>query len=135
MIPTEALPYFSDALVDATRFTRISMQSTERLVALQLGFAKAALEQAASAAHTVAAARDVQELLQLRSHHTEASMERLAGYSRELYEVASDAQAELSKLAEERLAATAAAFDTYSRAARRVTDASVMAAAPKKKRN
>ena len=75
MKPTEALPYFSDALADATRLTRISMESTERVVALQLGFAKAA---------------------------------------------------------------TAAAFDTYSRAARHVTsltDASVMSAAPKKKRN
>ena len=101
----QSLDPIGKATLDAAaRLTRISMDSAERVVALQLGFARSSLDQATRAARDAAGARDVQEFLQLRSRTAEASMERLAGYSRELYEVASDAQAELSKLAEERLA-------------------------------
>jgi len=142
----------SSATVDAaTRFTRISMDSTERAIAVQLEYAKGALSQASLNAKALAGARDVQELLALRTRIAENALENIMGYSRSLYEVASEAQSELSKLAEERmssfqkavtetvdqaaksapaggdlaaaaikssLAATTAAFDTFSKAAK-----------------
>ena len=137
----------------ATRLSRISMDSAERVIALQLDFAKASLEQATRTARAAAGAKDVQELLALRARNAETTVERLMGYSRGLYEVASEAQGELSRLAEERmssfqkvvtegidqaahsapagsdvavaalkssLAATTAAFDSFSKAAKNV---------------
>jgi phasin family protein len=146
------LSELSTATVDAaTRLTRISMDSTERAIAVQLEYAKGALSQASLNAKALAGARDVQELMALRTRIAENALENIMGYSRSLYEVASEAQSELSKLAEERmssfqkavtetvdqaaksapaggdlaaaaikssLAATTAAFDTFSKAAK-----------------
>src|SRR4051812_13294343 len=155
----------SASLETATRLGRISVDSVERVFALQLDFAKASLEQVTRTARAASGARDVQELLALRARNAETAVERLMGYSRGLYEVASDAQGELSRLAEERmssfqkamtegieqavqsapagsdvavtafkssLAATTAAFDSFSKAAKNVasyTDAGVRSTA------
>ena len=87
----------------AARATRISMDGAERAMNVQLEYAKGALAQAALNARAVAKARDVQELLSLRSRIAENTLENVVGYSRSLYEVASEAQAEFSRLAEERM--------------------------------
>ena len=164
-------PELSQATLDtAARLGRLSMDSAERVVALQLEFAKSSLDQATRTARAMAGAKEVQELLALRVRNAETNVERLIGYSRGLYEVASDAQAELSRLAEERmtsfqkavtegveqaaraapaggdvaaaaikssLAATTAAFDSFSKAARHVAsyaDAGVRATGSGKSR-
>lgn len=156
------LSEISTATVDAAaRLTKISMDSAERTIAVQLEYAKGAISQATLNAKALAGAKDVQELMQLRTRIAENTLENLMGYSRSLYEVASEAQTELSKLAEERmtrfqqavsetvdqaaksapgggdvaaaaikssLAATTAAFDTFTKAAKHVasfTDAGV----------
>jgi len=105
-MPTTANPLseISSVTVDtAARLSRISMDSAERVIALQLDYAKSSLEQATKAVRAVAGAKDVQELLALRTRTAESAVEKLMGYSRSLYEVASDAQSEFSKLAEERM--------------------------------
>jgi phasin family protein len=91
------------ALEAATSATRISMDSAERAVNVQLQYAKGALEQAALTARAVGQARDVQELFSLRARIAENAVENAVGYTRSLYEVASEAQAEYSRLAEERM--------------------------------
>ena len=93
----------------------------------------------------------MQELLSVRTRIAENALENLMGYSRSLYEIASEAQGEYARLAEERmarfqqavtegvdqaarsapagsdvavaaiksqLAATTAAFDTFTKAAK-----------------
>ena len=154
MATTNANPMsdLSSATVDAAaRLAKVSMDSAERAIAVQLEYAKGAISQATLNAKAIAGAKDVQELLALRSRIAENTLENLMGYSRSLYEVASEAQSELSRLAEERmssfqravtesvdqaarsapaggdlaaaaikssLAATTAAFDTFTKAAR-----------------
>lgn len=164
MATTTANPMseISTATVDAAaRLAKVSMDSAERAIAVQLEYAKGAISQATLNAKALAGAKDVQELMALRSRIAENTLENLMGYSRSLYEVASEAQTELSKLAEERmssfqravtesvdqaaktapaggdlaaaaikssLAATTAAFDTFTKAAKHVasfTDAGV----------
>jgi phasin family protein len=93
----------SRAVDSAARITRISMDSAERTVAVQLEYAKGALTQATLNARAVSQAKDVQELFGLRARIAENTLENLMGYSRSLYEVASEAQSELGKLAEERM--------------------------------
>ncbi len=92
------------AVLSAARLSKLSLDGAERLLALQLGFAKSALGDATRAARAASGTQDMQQLLALRTKAAEAAMSQWLEYSRGLYEVASETQAELSKLAEERLA-------------------------------
>ena len=154
----------------ATRLTRISMDNAVRVISLQLQYAKGTLEQASATARAATGAKSVQELLAVRTRSAENAVEWLMNYSRSVYEVASETQSELSRLAEDRmssfqqavtntveqaakaapagsdvavaairssLAATTAAFDSFSKAAKHVssfTDAGVRAAGGVKSR-
>ena len=91
-------------LLTATRLSKLSLDSAERMLALQIGFAKSAIGDATRTARASTGTQDVQQLLALRTKAAEAAMGQWMEYSRGLYEIASDAQAELSRLAEERLA-------------------------------
>ncbi len=92
------------ALEAAARATRISMDSAERTVAVQMEYAKGAFKQVSLNAQAAVQVKDVQELVSLRTRIAENALENLMGYSRSLYEVASEAQSEYSKLAEARMA-------------------------------
>ena len=69
-----------------------------------LGAAKAALAQSVEGAQAVASAKDVQDLLALRTRLAEVQVQTAVGYSRHLYELATEAQAGYSALAEEAFA-------------------------------
>ena len=98
------LSQITNAAVDsAARFTRISMDSAERAVALNLQYAKGTLDKATQDARALAKAKDMQELLALRTRIAESTLENMMGFSRSLYEIASVAQTEFGKLAEERM--------------------------------
>ena len=103
----------------AARATRISMDSAERAMNVQLEYAKGAVKQATLTARAVSQAKDVQELMALRSRIAENTLENLVGYSRSLNDVASEAQSEYSRLAEERMARfQQAVTETVDQAAR-----------------
>jgi phasin family protein len=87
------------ALDTAARLTRISMDNTERVISLQLQYAKGSLEQATATARAARGARNVQELLAVRKRSADNAVEWLMNYSRSFYEVAAETQSELSKLA------------------------------------
>ena len=107
------------ALVAASKAARIQMDSAERAIAVQLEYAKGALKQATINSRAVSQVKDVQELLALRTRIAENTLENLMGYSRSLYEVASEAQSEYSKFAEERMGAfQQAVAETVDQAAR-----------------
>ena len=122
----------STATVDAAaRLTRISLDSAERAFAIQLEYAKGALKQATLTAQAVSQVKDVPQLIALRTRLAENAVENMMGYSRSLYEVASDAQAELSRLAEERMAsyqqAVVEAVDQATKASPAGSDVAVAA--------
>jgi len=93
----------SASVESAARLTRISMDGAERAIGLQLEFTKGALNRATTGALAMARAKDVQELLALRTRIAETALESLMGYSRSLYEVTAETQSEYGKLAEERM--------------------------------
>lgn len=115
----------------AAKASRISMDSAERAIKVQIEYAKGALAQAAHTARAVSQAKDVQELMSLRSRIAENALENLMGYSRSLYEVASEAQSEFSRLGEERMAqfqqAIAASVDQVAKSAPGGSDVAVAA--------
>jgi phasin family protein len=87
----------------AMRFTQLALESTERLMKLQLDTVRNTLEENAKTIKAVAAVKDINELSAMRGKAAETLVERATAYSREVYEVASQAQTQMAKLAEETL--------------------------------
>ena len=79
----------------------LSLENTEKIVKLNLTAARAALVQGVESAQAVASVKDVQELVALRTKFTEAGVQAATGYSKTLYELAAEAQAEYTAFAEE----------------------------------
>jgi phasin family protein len=86
---------------NAVKLAELSLNKAERLAKLNLQAAKVALEQGVFSANAVTSIKDVQELITLRAKLTEAGVQNALGYSRGVYEIASEAQADFSALAEE----------------------------------
>lgn len=106
MYSTEQFTELNQAGVDhALRFSQIALDNTERLFKVQLEASKSALEEGVKNAKAVAEVKDVQELIALRAKLAETGVEKALAFSRSVYEVASEAQAELTKLIEDSLAA------------------------------
>lgn len=95
-------------VAQATKFAALSLEAAEKLVKFQLGAAKSVFAQSVESANAVAAVKDVQDLLALRTKFAEAQMQTAMGYSRHLYELATEAQSGYSALAEE-------SFGVYSK--------------------
>jgi phasin family protein len=88
----------------AMGLANIYMESAEQLLKLQLDAAKAALEENARNAKALLEVNDVQKLMALRSSLAESSLERAMGFSRDVYDVASRTQQEITQLMEQRVA-------------------------------
>lgn len=151
-------------LESALRIAKIGLDSSERLSKLQIDTAKQTVEEFGKVANRLGDARDLQSAITLRTELSQQVVESSLGLSRNVYELFSQTQAELSQLFEERLtafnravvsgmdraarsapagtdvmvssvkstvAATAAAVDSMTKAAKQVAefaDASVKAA-------
>jgi len=102
----EQLVQFSKASLEAAlSIANITIQSTERLMDLQMKTAKDALDQSMKSAKALTDVKSVQDLVALQSSAAQPNMEKALAYSRSLYEVASDAQVRIGKLVETRMAA------------------------------
>ncbi len=72
----------------------------ERLSVLNFNATKAAFEDSVNQAKTLLAVKDAKGLADLGAGATQPALEKAIAYSRSLYEVATQTQAEISKLAE-----------------------------------
>lgn len=88
----------------AISLANLVLDSTERLVEVQLDAAKDAVTEGAKNAKALAAVKDVQGLIALQQELAQPAVEKAVGYSRNVYEVAAKAQSELGQLVEERIA-------------------------------
>ena len=91
-------------VAQATKFAALSLENAEKLVKFNLGATKAVFAQSVEGAQAVAAVKDVQDLVALRTKIAEGQLQTAMGYSRHLYEMATEAQAGYSALAEEAFA-------------------------------
>lgn len=76
----------------------------EKLASIQASTVKNTFEETLANTRALLGAKDLQELVSLQSGLAQPAMERALAYSRSLYDVAAGANAELSKVAERRLA-------------------------------
>jgi phasin family protein len=86
---------------NAIKLAALSLENAEKIVKLNMNTAKLALAQGVENAQAVASVKDVQELMALRSKLTESGVQTATGYSKTLYELATEAQAEYTAFAEE----------------------------------
>jgi len=114
-----------------TKLAALSIENAEKLFKLNLSATKIAFATGVQNAQAVSSVKDVQELFALRTKLAEAGVKGAMGYSRTLYELTSEAQAEYSALAEEAWAAytkgVAAFVDKASKSAPAGSDVAVNA--------
>src|SRR2546426_8769726 len=82
-----------------TQFTAL-----EKLANIQASAVKSAFEDSVANARALLGAKDVQEFVTLQNSFTQPAIEKAIAYSKSVYEVATEANAELSKVAERRVA-------------------------------
>src|SRR5215210_7095724 len=78
----------------ATKLAAVALQNAEKLFNANLEAAKFALSQGAESAAAAASVKDVQELFTLPAKYAEYGVQGALGYSRNLYEIASQTQAQ-----------------------------------------
>ena len=84
----------------ALKFAKVSFDAAERLVGLQLAVGRDAFNEGAKNAALLSDVRDVQDLSALRGKVTETSTDKWTNYSKAVYEVAQQTQAQWSNLFE-----------------------------------
>ena len=77
-----------------------ALASAERIAALNLNTARAALEDTASGVQSVMGAKDPQAALAAQSSLAQPAVEKAVAYSRSIYEITSETQQELAKMVE-----------------------------------
>ena len=111
---TEQFAELNKASVEqVTKLAAVALQNAEKLFNANLEAAKFALAQGVEGASAAAAAKDVQQLFTLPSRYAETGVQGALGYSRNLYEIASETQAQYTALAEEAFAAYTKGFASW----------------------
>jgi phasin family protein len=85
----------------ALRFAQISLDSTERLIKFGLEVSKQSLEENVKAARDLSGVQDPQEVFKRVSQIASGSIEQAVTNSRNVYEIVSRAQGEITRLTEE----------------------------------
>ena len=88
-------------VAQATKLAALAMENAEKFVNLNMNAAKIVLAKGVEGVTAAAAVKDVQDLLALRAKYAESGVETATAYTRSLYEISSQAQAQFTALAEE----------------------------------
>lgn len=110
--PDRLIQLGKSSIEAALTMANITLQSTERLLDLNLKTAKEALDESMRNAKALTEAKNVQDFVALQSNAARPGIDKAIAYSRGVYEVASQAQTELNKLVEARMAEVNEGFMT-----------------------
>jgi phasin family protein len=99
--PLEQFAASNKAAVDSLlTVANTALASAERIAALNLNTARAALEDGVANTKALLGAKDVQEALSIQTTLAQPGVEKAVAYSRSVYEISAQAQEELSKVVE-----------------------------------
>lgn len=101
MTPEQLLAAQKANLETLFGLTTKAFEGVEKLIELNMQVAKSALGEAAETAKAALSVKDAQELLALHTSVLQPAAEKAAAYSRQLYEIATATNAEVTKVAEE----------------------------------
>ena len=88
----------------AVKFAAIALQSTERLINLQMKAARSAFAESAEAAKSLAGIKDLNNLAALQDNIAQPALEKATAYAKDVYDVAANTQAEFGKIVDEQVA-------------------------------
>src|SRR4051812_40120269 len=88
-------------LETALRFAGVALDGAERLIDLQLKTAKSVLADSLQSARALPSVRDFDQLAALKDTVVQPTFEKATAYAKEVYDVATAAKADMSKLVEE----------------------------------
>ena len=104
-VTPEQIQNTSKANVEAMlSIANAQFSALEKLAALNSSALKSAFEDTMANARALAGAKDMQELVTLQTTFAQPAIDKAISYSKSVYEVATQTNAELSKLAEKRVA-------------------------------
>ena len=89
------------SVAQATKLAALAIENAEKLARLNLDAAKVMLAQSVEGATATTSVKDVQDLMALRAKYAESGVQTAMVYSKSLYEMAAEAQAQYSAFAEE----------------------------------
>jgi phasin family protein len=98
--PEQVTEFNKTALEAVLSLAKISFDTTERLIGLNLEASKESFAEITKSAKALVEVKDANSLLELRSKLTESGVEKVMEYSRSLYEVAQQTQGQLSAVLE-----------------------------------
>jgi len=100
-VNTEKFVAANKAAVDSLlSVANTALASAERLAALNLNTARAALEDSVASVKTISGAKGVQDVTAVATSLTQPAIEKATAYARSVYEITSQTQSELTKLVE-----------------------------------
>jgi phasin family protein len=88
-------------VAQATKLAALAIENAEKLARLNVNAAKIVLAQGVEGATAASSIKDVQDFFAFRAKFAETGVQTAMGYSKSVYELASEAQAQYSALAEE----------------------------------
>ena len=111
---TEQFAEFNKAgVAQATKLAALAIENAEKLARLNLDAAKVMIAQSVEGVTATSSVKDVQDLMALRAKYAESGVQTAMVYSKSLYEMASEAQAQYSAFAEEAWSAYSKGFASW----------------------
>ena len=96
---------FNQAGIDnLVKVASVSLESFARLIDLNLNTARNVLEESVSKVHALSTAKDAEEIIALQQAAAEPAVKQSVQYSRNVYSVVAQTQAQFKQMAEEQLA-------------------------------
>lgn len=102
--PTQFLEAQKSQLDAFNALSSIALDTTEKLVELNLASAKAALSESAETTQALLGVKDFQDLLTLNGGKLESNVDKVAGYNRNVYGIVSGAGAEVKGIVDVQIA-------------------------------
>ena len=88
----------------AMRLAQMSIENSQRIVALQVEVAKTLFQDSVDNAKALAAAKDPQQAVELRTQYTQGTTQKLIEAAREIAEIGNASRSDFSRLMTEQLA-------------------------------
>jgi len=102
--PEQLITCYKTNFETAVRFASIALESTGRLLEVQLKTAKDTFVDGVQQAKAMSEVKDMKGFTELKDNLAQPTLEKAAGYTKNVYDIASATQSEISAVLEEQVA-------------------------------
>ena len=103
--PEQLVALNKAGLETAVKFAGVALHGAERILDLQVKVTRNAIADSVESAKAIAGAKDLQQLAAIKESMTQPTIDKATAYAKNVYDVATETQAEFGKLIEEQVAA------------------------------